>query len=161
LAARPATAFAEPADFEAVVALCGDRGEQLLRGKLTTAVAPVAFEQGRISLRPVRSDMGDLPRELSRRLAEWTGRPWLITLVNEGGGATLHERARDAEQARLTEAAAHPVVRAVLERFPGAKVRKVRPIQADAPTGPAADPAVGESDLEVWDDGDGFDFEPE
>ena len=66
--------------------------------------------------------MLDLLRD---RLQEWTGERWMIALTEEGGEPTLAERDRAAQEAADKAAMDHPMVRQVLDAFPGARVRKV------------------------------------
>ena len=64
----------------------------------------------------------------------------MVAVVNEEGGATLREQASAAKDQRENDAAAHPSVKAVLERFPGARIIDVRDPRAiaAAATGAAA-----------------------
>jgi DNA polymerase III subunit gamma/tau len=140
----PAPSGSEPAaprSFVEVVELARDRHEGLLYGQLMTAVHLVAFEPGRIEVRLGEDAPGDLPQRLSRLLVEATGGRWLVTVSHEAGELTLHEQRRQAESARLGEAARHPLVRAVLETFPGAAVERIR-------VGEAPDPGDVDTELE-------------
>lgn len=120
----------DPASFEAVVALAGAHREGLLQAKLMSAVHLVHFEPGRIEMRLADSAPDDLPRQLSRFLNEKTGRRWLVTVSRAGGEATLVEQREAAREASLADAARHPVVRAVLDLFPGAAISAVRDLEA-------------------------------
>ena len=66
--------------------------------------------------------------ELRQKLTAWTGRAWRVVLSTEPGERPLGEsaRARTAQELRRLEQ--HPVVAAVLEQFPEAKIAKVRPL---------------------------------
>ena len=56
----------------------------------------------------------------------WTGARWAVTLVNEGGGDTIAE-IRDADKLAVeTEAKQHPMVQAVFDAFPAAKILEIR-----------------------------------
>ena len=68
---------------------------------------------------------GRAPRELSagvgKLLTEWTGRRWLVTVVGRAAASRRCRAGRSAKTPRRwTEVAQHPVVRAVLDAFPGA-----------------------------------------
>ncbi len=119
----------DPASFEAVVALVGAHREGLLQAKLMSAVHLVHFEPGRIEMRLAESAPDDLPRQLSRFLNENTHRRWLVTVSRADGEATLVEQYEAARAAHLKEAADHPVVRAVLDLFPGAAIAAVRDLE--------------------------------
>lgn len=109
--------------FLEVVELFERKREALLASHLINDVRLVAFETGRIEVKPVAHIGADVPARINRRLAEWTGMRWNM-VYNESaeGEPSLREvRAAAAAQAQAY-AVAHPKVQAVLEVFPEAKV---------------------------------------
>ena len=69
-----------------------------------------------------------LSGDLAQKLKDWTGMRWVVTVAREGGAPTIAE-ARKAQKAATLEAVAQePMVRAVLDRFPGAEIVAVRDI---------------------------------
>jgi len=114
------------ARFEDVVALAGEKRDINLKVALERDVRLVRFEDGTIEFNTSEGASRALASDLSRRLQEWTGRRWMVAVSSEEGAATLHERATAAEEERLSDAAAHPLVRAVLAHFPGARIEDVR-----------------------------------
>jgi DNA polymerase-3 subunit gamma/tau len=120
----------DPQTFDAVVALVGAHREGLLQAKLMSAVHLVHFEPGRIEMRLAESAPDDLPRQLSRFLNEHTRRRWLVTVSRMEGEATLLEQREAADAEQLARAAGHPMVRAVLDVFPGASIVAVRDLTA-------------------------------
>jgi DNA polymerase-3 subunit gamma/tau len=119
--------------FDDVVRLAGDRGEPRLRAELINGIHLLSFETGRIELRLHATAQKDLANRLSKRLQEWTGRPWAIVLSNSGGEATLAEQQASDRAKRLAEAKSDPAVQAVLAAFPGAEIREVRDLAPPAP----------------------------
>ncbi len=111
----------------------------------------VKFEPGRIEFQPTSEADPDLAGQLGRKLTEWTGMRWIVTVSSAQGRPTLHEE-REATQAQLlSDARSDPAVAAILSAFPGAKVVDVRlPTAMDDETLETADPllaeAVGETD---------------
>ncbi|MBM3541265.1 MAG: DNA polymerase III subunit gamma/tau, partial [Alphaproteobacteria bacterium] len=106
----------------------------------------VRFEPGRLEFRLGPRAPRDLPNRVQKLLSDWTGRQWGVSLSREAGADSLAEQANAAELARRDSAAAHPLVKAVLETFPGAEIVAVRDLdvgQADE----AAPPPI-ESDSE-------------
>jgi len=84
------------------------------------------YEPGRIEFVPTPDAPNDLASKLGARLQQWTGQRWAVTLVNEGGAATVAAE-RDAETNALkAEAQAHPMMQAVLQAFPTAKILEVK-----------------------------------
>jgi DNA polymerase-3 subunit gamma/tau len=160
LAARPVLASANPApmmapapraqalpavtvaSLEDVVALASQNRDITLKLALERDVRPVRFEQGRIEFSLASGSSRTIATDLSRRLKEWTGQTWMVAVVNGEGGATLREQAEAAKGQRESDAASHPAVKAVLERFPGARIVDVRdPRAAESDRAEATPPA--------------------
>ncbi len=106
------------------------------------------FEQGSIAFTPVEGAAPRLAQTLAQRLQEWTGERWMVALVAGADAPTLREAVEAREAKRTSDAAAHPLVRKVLERFKGARIVEVRRPEAQSPPPPApqADDDVGYSD---------------
>jgi DNA polymerase-3 subunit gamma/tau len=73
-----------------------------------------------------------------RRLQEWTGERWLVAISSAQGAPTLREQQDERDRVRATGVRADPLVRSVLERFPGAEIVAVRSLGPES-----AEPAVG------------------
>ena len=141
-----ASALPQPQSFEDVVALASRQRDITMKLALERDVRLVRFEQGRIEFALAEHGNRLLANDLSKRLKEWTGQTWLVAVVNAEGSATLREQAAAARDKRENDAANHPAVRAVMERFPGARIVDVRdPRAAEAETPAAA--AGGDEDL--------------
>lgn len=102
--------------------------ESVLRTHLFGSVHLVAFEPGRIELRLANAAPRELPNRVGQLLQQWTGLRWTIVLSNEAGAPTLREQAEGRAAEMRNAAAAHPLVRAVLDTFPGARIEEVREI---------------------------------
>jgi DNA polymerase-3 subunit gamma/tau len=120
--------------FRDVVRLVGDRRDVKLKSELERHVRPVRVAPGRIEISLLPGAPPGLPGELARKLEVWTGERFLILISKETGEPPLREQALTAQDAALREAYAHPAVRAVLDRFPGAEITAVRDVA------PPADP---------------------
>ena len=114
---------------------------------LESDVRLARFEPGRIEFSLVDGASPEIVQALSRRLGEWTGERWMVTLAAGATAPTLREQEAARRNERLGGAGEHPVVRKILERFPGAKIVDVRGPDAPpaAPT-PAGDDEVGYAD---------------
>ena len=144
--ARSVAAVASPsvrlARFEDVVALARAKRDIQLQAALESDVRLVRFEAGRIEFSLTEGASPQIAQTLSRRLQEWTGERWMITLVAGSKAPTLRENAEAREQQRLSGVAANPLVRKVMARFPGAQIVQVR-----SPDGaPAQEVAAGGED---------------
>ncbi|WP_262298680.1 DNA polymerase III subunit gamma/tau [Microvirga sesbaniae] len=126
---RPQAAQTEPTmrlrRFEDVVALAGEKREIVLKAQLERDVRLVRFEEGRIELSLTETGSRTIANDLTRALQQWTGERWMVALSSEDGGQTLHEKAVAAERERREGAANHPLVQAVLTKFPGAQIVNV------------------------------------
>jgi DNA polymerase-3 subunit gamma/tau len=112
--------------FEDVIALAHEKRDLTLAYALERDVRLVAFERGRIEFEPSLGAKDDLAKTVARRLFEWTGERWLVAVSPSQGTRSIGER-RDLERKSAVEAAkAEPLVRAILEHFPGAEIVTVR-----------------------------------
>ena len=109
----------------AIAVLADERREPILSAWLRTEVRPVRVGAGAVEINCGRSPDGRMLDLLRDRLQEWTGERWLIALTEDDGAPTLEEQDRAAQEAIDKAAMEHPLVRQVLDAFPGARVRKV------------------------------------
>ncbi len=137
--ARPEAARHEPMpqSFAEVVALFDKRREAVLRSHLLSQLHLVHFEPGRIEFRPAPGAPRDLANRLGQLLSDWTGTRWLIAVSEAAGEPTLRDQGERREHDLRNEVTEHPLVRAVLETFPGATIAAVR--ERFTPTEPEAD----------------------
>ena len=111
--------------LEDLAALAIAKGAQILKVHIENDMHLVALEPGRIEFRPSARAPRSLAGDLAQKLKDWTGERWVVTVAREGGAPTLAEARRAATNARLESVMAEPMVRAVLDRFPGAEVVRV------------------------------------
>ena len=132
LTPEPAAAAPRLSSFRDVAMLISDRREPVLHGLLLHAVHLVRFAPPVIELRPEPDAPRDLASKLAALLLEATGTRWTIALSREPGEPTLADQGQAADTARRDEAALHPLVRAILDAFPGARIASVTDSRADA-----------------------------
>ena len=106
--------------------MADERRDIGLKMALEREVHLVRFEEGRIEFRLADGGRQSLANDLARSLDAWTGQRWIVALSKEVGEPTLAYKARAALESRHENAAAHPLVREVLARFPGAQIVDVR-----------------------------------
>ena len=145
--------------FEEIVALAAEKRDLQMKSSLERDVRLVRCEEGRLELALESVAAKTLVNELSRKLKLWTGRNWMVVVSSDTGAPTLKSQA-DAKQAQLeTGVRADPLVKAVLDRWPGSEITAVRSGKDDAPEQVAADDALpsaeedGLGDNWVRDDG--------
>ena len=139
-APAPEVTASLPESFAAVVSLLDDAREGILGTELRTQVHLVRYAPGRIEFRPLESAQSTLASRLGTTLARLTGSRWAIVLSSEEGAPTLSSQTKSLAEEAKREAAAHPLVKAALDAFPGAKITEVRAAAAMAEDGPVADP---------------------
>jgi DNA polymerase-3 subunit gamma/tau len=128
-AAAPAAAVSDAprlATFDDLVAYAGVKRELKLKHALETTVRVARFEPGRIEIALTEHAAPGLVGELNKKLEQWTGTRWMITVVRESGAATIAEVKKSARDRLVDDARADPVVAAVMAEFPGAEIVDVR-----------------------------------
>ncbi len=111
--------------YEDVVALFDEKREGIMTAHLRQDVHLVDFSPGRIEFRPGPNAPRDLANRLGGLLSQWTGERWIVIVSDDPGAPTLAEQREATKSARFAEAERDPLVRAVKETFPGAKVRTI------------------------------------
>ncbi len=126
-------AQADPATFEQVAELVGQKRAGILRSGIINNLHLVHFEPGHIDVSLGDRATRELPYELASFLTEHTSRRWTVAISNDPGQPTLQQKwdaAKADEKVRVTQL---PLVKAVLETFPGATVTRVRQRDMDTP----------------------------
>ena len=110
------------ASFPEMIALAAEKRDITVKMALERDVRLVHCEDGRLEIGVEPSAPKTLVHDLSRKLSAWTGKRWMVVVSQEQGAPTLRAQAdeRKAELERSVEN--DPLVQAVLNRFPGAKV---------------------------------------
>jgi len=112
--------------FQELVALASEKRDVQAKLALERDIRLVRCEDGKLEIALEPSAARTLVNDLSRKLQQWTGRPWVIVISREQGESTL----KSAADTRLAElevgVRADPLVKAVMERFPGAEIVGVR-----------------------------------
>ena len=108
--------------FTDVVALAREKRDIRLVQALEQDVRVAKFEPLRIEIAIRDGAASSVAQALSKQLAEWTGERWIVSVVAQAAAPTLREVADAAEAQRNEALAAHPLVSAILKRFPGASI---------------------------------------
>jgi DNA polymerase-3 subunit gamma/tau len=136
---EPASSHAPPAvaqaavalsSFDDVLALCSQRRDIQLRVHLEDNVSLISFAPGRIEVFPLEDAPKGLAGDLGRKLSEWTGERWVVSVGREMGAPPVGEVIRAKRAQRIEEASKDPAIAPLLEAFPEAKIIDVR----DEPT---------------------------
>ena len=136
------------ARFEDVVNLIRAHRDVKLLVEVETGLRLVSYRPGQIEVRPTEAAAPDLTQRLGARLQAWTGNRWAVIVSNAEGQPTIAEVRDAAASALQQKATAHPLVQAVLARFPKARITEIR-TEADRAQEAATD-ALAEVEDE-WD----------
>lgn len=153
LAPQTENALARYATFDHVVELIRKNRDGKLLMDVEADLRLVSYRPGRIEFEPSATAPRDLAQRLGASLQRWTGNRWAVILVNEGGAETIQEKRNAAENAIKAEAMKHPLVQAVIEAFPKAKITEIKSQQE------IANEAMAEALPEVEDEWDPFEEE--
>ncbi len=113
---------AQPQSFAEVVKLFVAKREAILSTHLHRNVHLVRFEQGLIEFKPGRLAPGDLAGQVGKMLTGWTGQRWVVSVSNAGGAPSLYDQ-------EIETAKSDPLVKSLLEAFPGATVEAIKPAE--------------------------------
>jgi DNA polymerase-3 subunit gamma/tau len=108
--------------FEKLIALAQEKRDIPVKLALERDVRLVRCEEGQLEIALESTAPKTFVHDLQRKLTTWTGKRWIVVVSQEQGAATMREQseARQAEIERGVEG--DPLVQAVLNRFPGAKI---------------------------------------
>ena len=128
---EPMTRLEEPAaaspilsinSFEGLIALATEKRDIAVKMALERDVRLVRCEDGQLEIALEASAPKTLVHDLQRKLTGWTGKRWIVVVSKEQGAPTVRAQA-DAQQAEIErDVQSDPLVQAVLNRFPGARV---------------------------------------
>jgi DNA polymerase-3 subunit gamma/tau len=108
--------------FEELIALAIEKRDIAAKMALERDVRLVRCEDGQLEIALEESAPKTLVHDLQRKLTGWTGKRWIVVVSKEEGAPTMRAQA-EAQQAEIERGVqSDPLVQAVLNRFPGAKI---------------------------------------
>jgi DNA polymerase-3 subunit gamma/tau len=115
--------MAAPRSYLELVTLAGEKRDVALKIALETQMRPVSFREKAIEVALVEGANPAIIQTLSARLREWTGQTWGISVSTAPAvGPTIRDVKDQVKAKADAEAVEDPLVKAILERFPGSKV---------------------------------------
>ena len=156
---QPQTEFQPPVlqNFAALIALVEQNRDIGLKHALENGVHLVRFEPahgeraGRVELR-LAEGQANIAQDLTRKLRQWTGQNWVISLSSERGAVTVASVRQSEAELRHAAALEDPQVKSVLSIFPDAQIVSVSDFSADAL--PAVDDGMMPVDADEYPDED-------
>ena len=107
--------------------------------------AAQADKGGRLEI-CLAGEQANIAQDLTRKLREWTGQNWMVSLSAEAGDQTIAARRQMAADIRQEAALADPLVKAALDVFPDARIEAIT--ELDEPSLSPAD-TDAESDADI------------
>ena len=83
---------------------------------------------GRLEMMKTKEIDDKFAAQISKLLGEWTGQDWMVSVVDREGDKTIQEQMLEKERSMKTVAAQDPLVARIIETFPGATIKTVRPL---------------------------------
>ena len=133
--------------FEELIFLVEDKRDLALKTAIKRHIRLVSFSDGRIEMNLVENPARDFLTTLGKRLEEWTGKRWMLSVSKEEGAPTLADQERAENDARMDDARSNPAVEAILRKYPGAKIVDIRIREDEAdliPQSPDEDDSLDE-----------------
>jgi DNA polymerase-3 subunit gamma/tau len=124
--------------FAGAVALAASKRDIRMKIALEDQVRLVRFKPPHIELHLLDDAPRTLAQDFARRLQEWTGQRWIVSVSDSPGERPLGELRREEEARLKEEARRHPLVQAMLKQFPEAEILSVKRVERPEKSGKAS-----------------------
>jgi DNA polymerase-3 subunit gamma/tau len=109
--------------FEALLQRLEAEQEPILKSRIEKYVRLISWAEGRIAIAfEPQAPRQEIAGKLSERLQSWTGKRWMIEIRDSGGAQTVAAARTEARNTLFDDVSRHPLVKAALDIFPGAKL---------------------------------------
>ena len=125
-----------------IAELAAKRRDIAFRIQFEKYASLVKLEPGRIDINLADGAPKTLAGDLSRRLQDWTGQRWMVSVSSEKISKTIEETANERRDGLMSDARADPDVAEILARFPGSRIIDVKILGAPPTAETAADEAI-------------------
>ena len=112
--------------LNSIVDLAETNDEMLLAARIRNHVKLVSIKPGNLQINLVGAAPDQLAGDIARYLSQWTGQRWLVSVSETGGGKTLVEKQRDADEKLRVAVANEPLVARIMDIFPGANIDEIK-----------------------------------
>ena len=116
-----------PQSLIEIVTLAEANNEMLLAARIRNHVRLVGLQPGRLEIALAGNAPDTLAGDLAKRLGQWTGQRWLVSLSDKTGTKTLAEDGADAAAKTHNAISITPIVTKIMEVFPGATIDSITP----------------------------------
>ena len=111
-----------PATFPALLEMLQRAKEPILYSTILQDIHLVSYSPGSMTVRLSNMAAKTLPTQLRQVLEKMTGQPWIIDVAMEGGDPTYAEQKKFEHDEKVKISQEHPLVKSLVESFPGATV---------------------------------------
>ena len=123
------TAPPQPSSLLEISELAEENGDPMLAAHVRNHVRLVRMQPGLLDISLTDGAPESLAGDMARRLSDWTGQRWMVSLSDGPGGQTIAEERRAAKQRQMEVIAETPLVKSITETFPGATIETVTPAE--------------------------------
>ena len=123
------TAPPQPSSLLEISELAEENGDPMLAAHVRNHVRLVRMQPGLLDISLTDGAPESLAGDMARRLSDWTGQRWMVSLSDGPGGQTIAEERRAAKQRQIELIAETPLVKSINETFPGAAIETVTPAE--------------------------------
>ena len=125
----PKTVQPQPQTIHDIAALAESQNDLLLAALTRNHVRPVKVQPGLLEISLTDGAPDSLPGDIARQLSRWTGARWMVSLADGAGGRTVAEERQAAREQQRQSLAGTPLVKSILDTFPGAEIESVKPAE--------------------------------
>ena len=126
--AEPDVLVARPGTLLDISELADAHDDPLLAAHIRSHVRLVSLQPGLLDICLTDGAPDSLPGDIARRLSDWTGERWMVSLSDGPGAMTIVEERREARQREFARIAETPLVKTIMDVFPGAEIESVAPV---------------------------------
>ena len=117
----------QPTSLLEISELADAHDQPLLASLIRTHVRLVRLQPGLLEINLTEGAPDSLAGDMARQLTRWTDSRWMVSLSEGPGGQTIIEERQAARQQQRDELADTPIMKSILETFPGAEIESVKP----------------------------------
>ncbi|MBO7333172.1 MAG: DNA polymerase III subunit gamma/tau [Alphaproteobacteria bacterium] len=114
-----------------MVELAKKAGKRLLAFQMTGFVRPVKIEKGVFHFSLAEGAPENLSMDIRNFLFAQTGVRWDVTVLDNGGGATLKEVGQEKERKLRENLMQMPIIAETLKTFSGSKIERIFPVEKE------------------------------
>ena len=108
-----------------IVGFLEQNGAMILASQVVHYVELVKLEPQRLEFHPAEGADPKLAADLGRKLSDYTGTRWVVTVSMKQGEKTMAACHREALAAEQDAVRADPVIARILESFPGTEILSI------------------------------------